>query len=643
MSMRKARSPLYVLLLSVALVLSLFFSQLPNVYASSGEVIQNDVFWKDTSDNPIYSQGGHVLKEGNTYYWYGVKYNGAVTYYNNPSGKNSDSSFNAVTCYSSTDLVNWTFQGNVLTSAEIGNSNWVGRLGVVKNPNTGKYVLLTQYVGDKGDGILFATSSTPTGTFTYHHVQSTIANVVNDMSGDQTLFIDDDGKPYLIFDNTSGRTHMYVSPLRSSDYLNVEPATNIYNSTSGGREGTVMFKYNGRYYFCTSDLHGWNASHTYYISATNIFGPYSSESVMEGSDNDFSHVSQTGMMIPVNGSSGSFIIFAGDRWSDFAGNGLGYNQWVPITFNGSTPVFHSLSQWNLDEDAGTWSVGAGNNYILNPSVEADRVSQTQLTGWQNWTNLSGANPNGNVSGGAHTGRWSMNQWYSSAYAASMFQNITLPNGTYTLKAWVKSSGGQNAARIFVKNFGGTEKTHSINTSMNNWTEISISNIEVTNGNIQVGVLSDGNANNWVRVDDWSLVRVDGNYIKFKNRATGLNIDGMGRTSNGSNAGQWSNGSNGNQQWVIEYAGSYVKIRNRDTGLYLDGMGRTTNGSAAGQWSDGANSNQQWIQESAGSYVKFKNRGTGLYLDGMGRTTNGSDLGQWSSSSSNNQQWQIVGP
>src|SRR6185437_4833032 len=58
---------------------------------SGGATLQNDVFWKDTSGNPIYSQGGGVLKVGATYYWYGAKYNGAVTYYNNPAaGKNGD-------------------------------------------------------------------------------------------------------------------------------------------------------------------------------------------------------------------------------------------------------------------------------------------------------------------------------------------------------------------------------------------------------------------------------------------------------------------------------------------------------------------------------------------------------------------------
>jgi hypothetical protein len=478
--------------------------------SAASSVVQNDAFWKDTSGNPIYSQGGHVLKVGSTYYWYGTKFNGAVTYYNNPSGKNSDTSFNAITCYSSTDLVHWKFENNVIVAGASGTlydpSSWISRMGVVYNANTHKYVLLTQYSGPSGSGILFATSSTPTGTFTFDHIQSTITNVVNNMSGDQTVFIDDDGKPYLIFSNAQGRSHLYVAPLRSSDYLNVEPATQIYSSSSGGREGNVMFKYNGRYYFCSSDLHGWNASHTYYISATNILGPYSAESVMQGTDADFSHVTQTGMMIPVSGTSGSFIIFAGDRWSDFAGNGLGYNQWVPITFNGSTPVFHSLSQWNLDAAAGTWSVGSGNNYVLNPSFEADRVSQQKLAGWSNWTNLSGADPNGNVSGG-HTGRWAMTQYYASAYQASMYQNISgLTNGTYTLQAWVKSSGSQKTAQIFVKYYGGSELDYSLKSSIGSWTKITIPNINVTNGSAQIGIYSDANAGNWVRVDDLSFVK-----------------------------------------------------------------------------------------------------------------------------------------
>jgi hypothetical protein len=86
------------------------------------------------------------------------------------------------------------------------------------------------------------------------------------------------------------------------------------------------------------------------------------------------------------------------------------------------------------------------------------------------------------------------------------------------------------------------------------------------------------------------------------------------------------------------AATYYKFQNRTTGLYLDGMGRTSNGSITGQWSSSSSYNQQWTRETTGSYVKFKNRATGLYLDGMGSTSNGADVCQWGSSQSYNQQW-----
>jgi hypothetical protein len=40
-------------------------------------------------------------------------------------------------------------------------------------------------------------------------------------------------------------------------------------------------------------------------------------------------------------------------------------------------------------------------------------------------------------------------------------------------------------------------------------------------------------------------------------------------------------------------GNDVRIRNRATGLYLDGMGRTAAGANLGQWSSSTSTNQQW--------------------------------------------------
>ncbi len=470
-------------------------------------VITNDTFWKDTSGNPLYSQGGGIFKFGSKYYWYGVKYNGAVTYYNAPTGKNGDTSFNAVTCYSSTDLVSWKFESNILTSGTAGLSgiSWFGRLGVVFNANTGKYVLMAQcYYANGTTGEFFAAGTSPTANFVFNNVQYPVPGVVNNTTGDQTVFTDTDGKSYLICSSSSGRSNWYVSKIRESDSLAIETAVRIGGGT--GREGNCMFKYNGRYYFCSSDLHGWNASHCYVISSTSIQGTYSSESVMAGTDADFCHVSQTGFFVTITGTAGTTVIFCGDRWSDFAGNGLGYNAWCPLTFSGTTPTFKSMSKWDFNAAAGTWSVAAGNNFLLNPTFEADRVSQNALAGWTNWTNLTSGTPNSNKSGG-HTGNWSAQHYFASAYSASTHQVVTgLVNGTYTLKAWVKSSGGQTTAQIYVKSFGGTEIDHSVNGAIGSWTQITISNINVTNGQADVGFYSVANAGNWVIVDDFELTK-----------------------------------------------------------------------------------------------------------------------------------------
>jgi hypothetical protein len=477
--------------------------------SAAGALIHNDTFWKDTAGTPIYSQGGGVFAFNGTYYWYGIKYNGAVTYAANPTKKNSDTSFAAVTCYSSTDLVTWKHEADVMTAAGLGanvdSSTWIGRMGVVYNATTKKYVLITQYSGPTGTGELFATSSSPTGTFTWDHVQAVVTNVANMTTGDQTIFTDDDGKSYLICSSSSGRSNLYVAPVHASDSLSIDPATRIFGGA--GREGNTMFKYNGSYYFCSSDLHGWNASHSYYIAATNIMGPYGAEGIVGNTDNDFSHVSQTGFFFTVKGTAGTTVIFAGDRWSDFAGNGLGYNQWCPLSFTGTTPAMQSVSEWSLNAAAGTWIVGPDNNYALNPSFEADRVAMTQPAGWTTTTTSGGGiTPYTNVSGG-HTGNWSWQLTDAAAYQATLNQAVTnLPNGTYTLSVWAKSTGGQTTANLYAKGYGGSERDAALTKAMTGFTQLSITGIAVTNGTCQIGVTTTAAANQSVTLDDFTFVR-----------------------------------------------------------------------------------------------------------------------------------------
>lgn len=89
---------------------------------------------------------------------------------------------------------------------------------------------------------------------------------------------------------------------------------------------------------------------TLYMVADNTYGPYSGWKVMDGTDADFSHVTQTGFFYTVKGSEQETVLFCGDRWSDFAGN-----NWLEITIpdiqvtNGKCEVGFST-----DAKAGAW-------------------------------------------------------------------------------------------------------------------------------------------------------------------------------------------------------------------------------------------------------------------------------------------------
>lgn len=439
-----------------------------------GGTIINDRFWKDSTGTPIYSQGGGVLQVGDTYYWYGVKYAGTVAYAENPVD-NDDTAFRGITTYSSKDLVNWKLEA---TDKPANTFGWFGRLGVAYNATTKKYVLLAQ----GGGGLYFATSDKPGGGFVFDHVQTNLPGISTGATGDQTVFQDDDGQAYLVSSNSSGRGNRYVSPLRASDFLNAENAVLVYKG--GGREGNCMFKYDGHYYFCSSDLHGWNSSQTYCVSASNIKGPWGAEFVLDGTQNDYSHVTQTGFFIAVKGAKQTTIIFAGDRWADFAGNGLGFNQWLPLSFNGTTPQFHSLSAWTLDVSSGAWSVAKENNWVLNPTFEADRISVTTPVGWKA---TNGANAKD-----AHTGNWS---WQTSGKLSQSL--VDLPNGTYTLSVWAKSSAA--GAELYIS--GGADKKVAIPAGTS-WSNVMLKDIAITGGKAEVGVTSSGQT---VKVDDFTLV------------------------------------------------------------------------------------------------------------------------------------------
>ena len=513
------------------------------------QLITNDRFYTDTDGNILYSQGGGIFKFPNDdkYYWYGVRYKEAVTYATDPLlGKTVEHpAFEAYTCYTSDDLVNWKYEGDVATLETLGQSwcGWAGRCGVVYNENANKYVLVSQF-----NGTIIASADNPKGPFKtekgYFWGGTSLPVIANGDTGDLTMFYDEDSKGYMICSSANGRGHLYIAPMDETknfcdfDFDNIKELNGstgsyfdedgtIKQKDKGGIEGDCMFKYKDHYYFTGSDLYGWRGSRVYVFESKDILGDYklkpdyidTSKSssnlpyIMPGAKYSYAHNSQTGFYYTLHGSKQDTVIYCGDRWCDFGTHGIGYNQWVPLTMDGYTPHFNDLSQWKLNSETGEWTIGDGNNYIANNEFDADRVDVKSLTGWECSDSTDGS-VNGNVKARRFYGNYAAKQSADTDYTARIKQIIKdLPNGIYTLRASVMSSGGQNECVLYA-NTNNKNYTASLKSKMSNWTDVVVKDIIIENGECEIGLYSDSPANCYVRIDDMYLTRnYDGTVIE----------------------------------------------------------------------------------------------------------------------------------
>ncbi|MBC8062703.1 MAG: CIA30 family protein [Clostridiaceae bacterium] len=148
------------------------------------------------------------------------------------------------------------------------------------------------------------------------------------------------------------------------------------------------------------------------------------------------------------------------------------------------------------------------NYISNPSFEDNTDGTTA-----NYFDISGWTKSGPDAGDGkienaknHTGKYQLAAWDNKAYQLSIYQNIVaLTPGIYELRAWTRSTGGQNSCDLYAEGYGGDKLTADIDAG-DTYTQLVIPNIKVTNGQCIVGIETSGNANNWFTADDVELVK-----------------------------------------------------------------------------------------------------------------------------------------
>ncbi|KAF5011564.1 hypothetical protein FDECE_2329 [Fusarium decemcellulare] len=298
--------------------------------------------WTATNTGEHVQAHGHGLIEvGGTYYMIG-------------EDKTDGTYFQNVNCYSSKDLVEWTYVGALLSRTEeagdLGPQRIVERPKVIYNDITKKYVLYLHIDSPdyKDARVGIASGDSVCGSYTYHRSFRPLGRQSRDMG----LFKDDDGAGYLMTEDREFGTRIMAL---SEDYLNVTEITYEWEYFA---ESPAMLKKNGHYFIFGSHLTGWNPNDNVYSYATSLSGPWSewTEFAPVGSNTFRSQVSYIQPLGTDN------AIYIGDRWVSTNLAASTYI-WLPLTVSGTKVTLEWRDSWSPDVAKGTWSERSGETSI----------------------------------------------------------------------------------------------------------------------------------------------------------------------------------------------------------------------------------------------------------------------------------------
>lgn len=334
-------------IISLFCVLLLLSSCTEKPSQKSTDIISGEV-WLDTDGNPINAHGGGILFHNNTYYWYGEYKTGETILPDWAEWECYRTDVTGVSCYSSKDLTNWTFEGIVLPAVkdnekhDLHPSQVLERPKVIYNKNTNKFVMWMHI--DSPDylkaaaGVAIADS--PTGPFTY--LGSMRPN--DAMSRDQTVFVDDDGKAYHFYSSENNKT-MYIS-LLTDDYTKPS-GTYTRNFIGMSREAPAVFKHNNKYYILSSGCTGWDPNQAELAVADSILGNWTVlGNPCIGKDADKTFYGQSTFVLPVNGKENLYIAMF-DKWNKTDLKDSRYI-WLPIEIKDNACLLIPWKdKWNI--------------------------------------------------------------------------------------------------------------------------------------------------------------------------------------------------------------------------------------------------------------------------------------------------------
>ncbi len=292
--------------------------------------------WPDNRGQHIQAHGGGILKIGPTFYWFGED-----------RGQTNGRGLRCVSCYSSTNLAQWTFRNQVFKTRNPENfgRGWVlERPKVFYNPKTKKFVMYMHIDGPnpgeiggyKLARVGVATCDTVDGDYQYLKSFRPLGHESRDIG----QFVDDDGTAYLIFED---RPFGFRIAKLSEDYLIVEKEICLI---AEHMEGGAIVHYEGLYYVLGSALTGWNPNPNKYATAKSLAGPWSEFKDLAPPEKN-TYGAQSTMLLKISGTKTNSVVFMGDIWKPQSQWDSRY-LWLPLEIGGGKLRLPEPKKWSLD-------------------------------------------------------------------------------------------------------------------------------------------------------------------------------------------------------------------------------------------------------------------------------------------------------
>ncbi|KAL2061359.1 hypothetical protein VTL71DRAFT_7632 [Oculimacula yallundae] len=311
------------------------FGLLVGLVFASVQIIPGATITAKGTNQHMQAHGGGIIEVNKVFYLIG-------------ENKLNGSAFQSLNCYSSTDLVTWTFVNKVLSlqsSGDLGPNRVVERPHVMYNDQTKKYVMWmhidSSNYGDAKAG--WATSDTVCGN--YNYLGS--AQPLGFQSRDLNVFKDTDGTGYML---TEDRVNGLRINKLSADYLTPLSTVFIWPEKYS-YEASAIYKNGNTYFMFASGQSGWDPNDNIYCTSTSLTGPWSAWNKFATAGSK-TYNSQTAAVVGING----VVMYMGDRWKKDNLMTSTY-VWLPLTLSGTTAKMDNRVNWSLNIAAGLWSAG----------------------------------------------------------------------------------------------------------------------------------------------------------------------------------------------------------------------------------------------------------------------------------------------